>query len=784
MTETTFVRRGVQIKARPADWNPLEHPRDRRGRFIEVGATVSIWGGATGTVVRNTGNGRLEVEREDGKRVLVHRNYLTVIERPDGEEPTADRDEAAAAPVEDASPDAVEAEETTASSADVAKPVYSDVDGESDPTTEEEPMFDPTDEDITAAAATPAPEDAQHAAEDAADANLDIDAPATAEDGEVIETATTYRFPAAYEDAAIASIETANRRAKRAGIEDRFNYSIEYEDVESTDPETGFKTYERFAILTLDRPTVEHDGWTFAATLTWDDEAGLITRTAPGAILIDRPEARKCDVCNSVRDRRDTYVVQKGNEELQVGSNCLTQFMGIRPAGLWMLGFEPDVREDSDGEGGFGGRGEQRVSSAEMLAVTLAVANEHGWVSRGRASEFQMASADRVMDIMFGRGGNSDARRYREEMRDKAEGYGDDAAGLLDFARNMDGDSDYAINLRAAAQPDTVSPRNIPLLASAVASHAAVQERMARERAERERAQSSEHIGAVGDKIENVKARVLGVRVTEGFRGPTTLFTFMDENGNVIKWWASGNKSDMAAVDDEIVLKGTIKKHDAFRGVDETVITRAKIELTGAAKKRAAERDRKAAEARARAEAEYAAENAERERIVAARRNPAPEGYTPYDGETYLPPGTVVRAKRGSLDEYVNAHVIAGPFDRDGEQRVLLRFITEFPNPVNQSVSSIGSIAPASEQDIAAGQEIARQALADVDVQPGQTAVAYSDRAGLGARITPGQTIRVYTDGRYQNVAVVAVSEDGSIIVRNADGERVTIAATQVTALG
>lgn len=63
------------------------HPRDRVGRFIETGAIVRIWGGGSGTVVRNVGGGRIEVQRDDGRLVTIHRNYLTVTKSADGGEP-------------------------------------------------------------------------------------------------------------------------------------------------------------------------------------------------------------------------------------------------------------------------------------------------------------------------------------------------------------------------------------------------------------------------------------------------------------------------------------------------------------------------------------------------------------------------------------------------------------------------------------------------------------------------------------------------------------------------
>lgn len=90
MTTTPTPR--LAMKVRRVVWVEADHPRDRKGRFIETGAEVRIWGGLMGRVVRNVGGGRIEVARSDGKNVIVHRNYLTVTTRPDGSAPTDKRD--------------------------------------------------------------------------------------------------------------------------------------------------------------------------------------------------------------------------------------------------------------------------------------------------------------------------------------------------------------------------------------------------------------------------------------------------------------------------------------------------------------------------------------------------------------------------------------------------------------------------------------------------------------------------------------------------------------------
>ncbi|GHE31457.1 hypothetical protein GCM10017673_37740 [Streptosporangium violaceochromogenes] len=103
-----------EVKGRLRSHFDPEQPRDRKGRWIETGATVSIWGGGRGTVSRNLGGGYLEIHTPDKRKLRVHRNYLTVTRRPGGAAPSdrpADRPRPLrpgkpSAGVEDFTPDA------------------------------------------------------------------------------------------------------------------------------------------------------------------------------------------------------------------------------------------------------------------------------------------------------------------------------------------------------------------------------------------------------------------------------------------------------------------------------------------------------------------------------------------------------------------------------------------------------------------------------------------------------------------------------------------------------
>ena len=100
----------LDAKAARPKFRDEDHPRDRRGRFIETGARVKIGFGSLGTVVRNLGKGRIEVTRDSDKQNVVTRAaVLTVVEGANGKAPTDKPDEAPVMKVEPRSADAVDA---------------------------------------------------------------------------------------------------------------------------------------------------------------------------------------------------------------------------------------------------------------------------------------------------------------------------------------------------------------------------------------------------------------------------------------------------------------------------------------------------------------------------------------------------------------------------------------------------------------------------------------------------------------------------------------------------
>jgi len=84
----------------------------------------------------------------------------------------------------------------------------------------------------------------------------------------------------------------------------------------------------------------------------------------------------------------------------------------------------------------------------------------------------------------------------------------------------------------------------------------------------------SQYLGEVGKRQDFMGLKVVAAIEREGQYGITTILKFEDAAGNVLTWFASGCPG--YSKDDVVDLKATVKSHDEYKGVKQTVISRAK----------------------------------------------------------------------------------------------------------------------------------------------------------------------------------------------------------------
>lgn len=89
-------------------------------------------------------------------------------------------------------------------------------------------------------------------------------------------------------------------------------------------------------------------------------------------------------------------------------------------------------------------------------------------------------------------------------------------------------------------------------------------------------AKASDFIGSVGDRIERDVTLTFTYRF-DGFYGTTWINQMVDTDGNQIVY--KGNNR-LGLQGDTFTIKGTVKEHDVYKKIKETVINRPKREQT------------------------------------------------------------------------------------------------------------------------------------------------------------------------------------------------------------
>lgn len=396
-------------------------------------------------------------------------------------------------------------------------------------------------------------------------------------------TTKTFRFNGSENIAeAQARIAKVNARLAKAGIEDRFEaVNVVTGTFEAKEGDYPFQTTVtvEFMEFELNRPTIGYGGWTFAASVSFE-EGGTLVNAVPGQDLTGwvRPQAHLCEHCGFVRNRVKSFVLRNDEtgEFMQIGSSCLTLFLGVKPA-LWAVGWElPEQSEAS-----YSDSTPRSYNRNIWLAISLAVSeNGAGFVSKGKAREGeQQSTSGLVMDVYspspFAMR-DMEHRAWVAEMQAKAEGILAEQpeliAEVIAAGHRVGLDSDYGMNLAVVLESETVSGRGLGILTSVVGVYNREQVR----EAERKATPAVQgFLGEPKERLKDLSVTVTGLKYLDGAYGTTTLVSMRAASGHTVKWFASGVKE--FEVGDEMVIDATIKAHEQYNGQDQTMLTRCKV---------------------------------------------------------------------------------------------------------------------------------------------------------------------------------------------------------------
>jgi len=330
--------------------------------------------------------------------------------------------------------------------------------------------------------------------------------------------------------------------------------------------------------------TVVIDGWRFVAQIE-HTQAGNIIRHLDGSPLDTKWRTAKnvCEHCHTNRQRKFTYLLHHENGTvMQVGSTCIEDFLrGHDPSIAVYLATRIRKFTDFLGQGGIPGG--NYFSTDEYIPWVALSIREGGWYSRGAAyhNGSHCATADMALN-QWSRSLNP----YPDEtpVFPNEDDYAK-AAKALEWARTdlaaipVHKRSDYHHNLATACSLDYCTHKHAGILASVLVAYDREMAKRAKEALAAERAgnSSSKFLGETGERLRDIEATLTHTWSSDyddSPYGPRVMNKFETPEGNVIVWWTGREAAEKG---DKVLLTGTVKKHDTYKGTKQTILTRCKV---------------------------------------------------------------------------------------------------------------------------------------------------------------------------------------------------------------
>jgi hypothetical protein len=372
--------------------------------------------------------------------------------------------------------------------------------------------------------------------------------------------------------ATVEKIAKINDRARKRGFTGGLKVEATREE-RTTTTVAGIDKTEIVYVTKVTGTAPSYAGWTFLARIDRVGDSFTIA-TAPGVDHVERGLVRPgaCDHCGHDRRRNNTYLVRNDEtgQTVNVGSTCIKDFLGWDATVVFFGSGDSSLEPEMGGS-----HYAPEFSVDTVLAIAYAAIKSHGWVP---SSAYDGVHTRSYLDLVLLR-----ARLTEEEKRmvaalrvhaaEATEKVAQIKAYLL--SDEFSGTSTYVDNLKVLVAANTVTGRHFGLLASAPQAWIRHNERQAQVKAEAAKTVESDYIAEVGTKKVRVEGTIEAIRYIEGQYGTTVLYTILSKEGNLVKWFASREAlGDEEGV--EVTIEGTVKKHDEYRGVKSTVLTRCK----------------------------------------------------------------------------------------------------------------------------------------------------------------------------------------------------------------
>ena len=374
----------------------------------------------------------------------------------------------------------------------------------------------------------------------------------------------------------------------------------EVEDPTTINPNTGKPVTRtcRFVLVEAEG-TAKINDWQFIASVEHTEKGNIFSKAMTDVEIPERYRTGNpiCEHCNSNRTRTYTFIVMNTvtGEFKMVGKSCLMDFThGLSATtAAWFTSLKTIFKEAEEEHISFGGYGERYHDTVEVLSYAAETIRKFGYVKSYNDNYSQTSTKVRTMDFLMVDKGmtywmpKDEIDRIRRDMEKvnfnpESPEVKETVTAALAWIREQEATNDYMHNLKTVCELKYNPWNRIGILISLFPTFNRDLEIQAKkteaEAKAKKEAQSSNHIGSVGDRIQVNVQSVKCLTSWENTFGyyPTTTYMYKitDQDGNVFTW-----KTSTVIDEDNLpqTVVGTVKEHTEFRGVKQTVLTRCKM---------------------------------------------------------------------------------------------------------------------------------------------------------------------------------------------------------------
>lgn len=368
----------------------------------------------------------------------------------------------------------------------------------------------------------------------------------------------------------------------------KYNQDFHFAEVGETIEEIklGGKIYNVKFILIEASGTAVINNWEFVATIDHTSKGNIINK---GFLDIEVPiryreSAPVCEHCGSNRYRKETYIVHntETNDFKQVGRSCLKDYTnGLDAAHIATLLESLAFLEEFES---FGGSSFQYAPKyydpKKYLQYVIETVKNFGYVksgdpesTRARTDEFFYFLED---DWAFNSQCRENIKSKIQEINYQplAEENVRLAEKMIAWVKSVEDNSDYLHNLRTIFDSEYTSPKYFGYIAGLAPTYNKAIAKVEAQKTEEAQTIKSTYQGNIGDKLDINITDVQLITSWDTQWGTTYIYKFIDTEGNIFTW----KTSNWIRLDRPVkTLKGTVKDHTEYRGVQQTELTRCKV---------------------------------------------------------------------------------------------------------------------------------------------------------------------------------------------------------------